>query len=246
MNKNKVSIIVLVVAVMAILAVVIGVVIVGASPKTPPVVEDFIEDNGIAKAIEIRDRRSKIENSKKNINTTIPEFQNLENAFQDSINNKIYKDLNDVNVYNYATEGLEEDEIGKFTYEVDYERYNSDKYLSIVASQYIHLGDGRPRIQKKCYVIDAERNASVILEDLFGKKYEYETAIIKEINAQAARSGLELIGGNGLSELSKNQAYYIKDNKLIIYFEASEIAATAVGELEFIMPFEMVDGKFVI
>ena len=224
----------------------IGIFVVNTLQNTPPTIEENEQEKGAAKDVIIRDKVSKLENSKKSINTIIPEFQNLDSDFQSNMNYKIDKDLNDVNVYKEMTESLESEEIGKFRYEMEYDRYNCGKYLSIVAKQYIHLGDGRPKMQKKCYVIDAERNASVLLEDVFANKYDYKTSIIGEINSQATKQGIELIGGNGLSELSKNQAFYIQDNKLVIYFEASEISATAVGELEFIMPYEMVDGKFVI
>ena len=95
----------------------------------------------------------------------------LEGIYQKrNINLKIHNDLNDVNVYNNSIEGLAEDERGFFTYEASYERYNCGKYLSIVANQYIHLGNGRPRNQKKCYVIDAENNDTVTLVDIFANK----------------------------------------------------------------------------
>lgn len=205
-----------------------------------------VVEQSISETIKIKDNISKYENSKKSINVAIPEFQNLEDDYERFINFKIYNNLNDVSVYKDAIEGFEEDEIGFFTYETDYERYNCDKYISIVANQYIHLGDARPRIQKKCYVINAETNATAVLKDVFENKNNFEAAILEEINKQAGRKNIELVGGNGLKKLSDTQAFYIKNNKIIIYFEASEIAATAVGELEFKMPFKMVNGLFVI
>lgn len=211
-----------------------------------PVVDESDKKASVAETIAIRDIVNKIESSTKSVNTVIPEFQNLESRFKDRINLEIYNELNETNVYADATEGFEEEEIGFFTYEVNYDRYNSDKYISIVASQYIHLGVGRPRMQKKCYVVNAEENTSMLLMDVFKNQTNYKNSILEEINSQAAKQEIELVGGNGVKELADNQAFYIKDNKLIIYFEASEIAATAVGELEFIMPFEMIDGKFVI
>jgi len=83
------------------------------------------------------------------------------------------------------------------------------------------------------------------LMDVFENKLNYKKNIIAEINKQAIDKNLELMGGNGLTQLDDEQAFYIKDNKIIIYFEASEIAATAVGELEFEMPFEMKEDKFI-
>jgi len=200
----------------------------------------------LSENILIKDKKVIYSNSTHEVNLIIPEFQNIEGDYGSYINSKIYNDLSDNKVYQEAIEGYENETPGFFTYETNYERYNCGKYLSVVVNQYIHLGYGRPRVQKKCYVLDVSRNASPVLMDLFEDKINYKKVIIDEINQQAAKENIELIGGNGLKELSELQSFYIKDNQLILYFEASEIAATAVGELEFTMPFEMVDGKFII
>jgi len=202
-------------------------------------------ETAISTTILIRDKISQYSNSSKLVDTVIPEFQNLEDEFERTINLKIHKELDEIEVYKKATEGLSQDEIGFFTYETSYDRYNCGKYISVVADQYIHIGNGRPRIQKKCYVINAETNATMTLMDVFENKLNYKKNIIAEINKQAIDKNLELMGGNGLTQLDDEQAFYIKDNKIIIYFEASEIAATAVGELEFEMPFEMKEDKFI-
>lgn len=207
-------------------------------------IPEIVETNFLAASVSIRDKVTKIENSTKSVSVEIPQFQNLEDSYERYLNKKIESDLSDVNVYENAIEGYGSGEIGLFTYEVKYERYNWENYLSIVAEQYIHLGDGRPRIQKKCYVVDVSNNSSPALVDLFVNKNDYKAAILDEINRQAEEMQIELVGGNGLKDLSDTQAFYIKDGTLILYFESSEIAATAVGELAFTMPFEMVNGKF--
>ena len=205
-----------------------------------------IEREIISESIIIKDKKTQYENSKKSVNVVIPEFQNLNSDYGNYINSKIYKELNDTSVYENAIQGYSEQEIQNFTYETNYQRYNVEDYISIVATQYIHIGDGRPRNQKKCYVIDARNNMSPALVDIFVEKNAYKAAIIEEINNQASAKNIELIGGNGLKEISDTQAFYIKEGKLIIYFEASEIAATAVGELEFEMPFKMSEGKIAV
>lgn len=201
-------------------------------------------ESSMAETIMINDRKVEIKNSLQDATIILPEFQNLDSEFQKYINSKIEAELNEETVYQNAILGLEEEEIGLFTYDVTYDRYNCGDYISIVINQYIHLGEGRPRIQKKCYVINARENTLAYLCDVFANKDTYQGAIMEEINKQARSMEIELVGGNGLSELNDTQAFYIKDDKLIIYFEASEIAATAVGELEFEMPFKMVNGKF--
>lgn len=238
MNKKKMIILAVIIIVILCMIFII------MSKKNETNLDDNLVEISISETINIKDKTIKNKNSLKDINVTLPEFQNLEDGYEKYINSKIYADLSDITAYNNAILGLDNDEIGLFTYEVTYDRYNCGDYISIVANQYIHLGEGRPRIQKKCYVINVKENATVTLIDVVTNKTNYKDFIIEEINKQAESKNIELIGGNGLSELSDTQAFYIKDNKIVIYFEASEIAAAAVGELEFEMPFEMINNKF--
>lgn len=239
MNKKVLGIVVVIV-----ILLIVGVFIAISFVSNPP--EEMVSGEKITNSIIIKDKKVVYQNSSRDINIIIPEFQNLEESFERYINLKISQDLSETNVYNQATEGYAEDEIGLFTYETNYTRYDCGDYISIVANQYIHFGEARPQIRKKCYVIDSVRSASVSLVDLFADKTNYKKSILDEINRQAEEKNIELVGGNGLKEITDTQAFYLKENQLIIYFESSEIAATAVGELEFVMPFEMVNGKFVL
>lgn len=211
--------------------------------------EVFIENEestvSVSEMISIKDKTNQIQDLYKKVDITYPEFLNLEDNYEKYINQKIYSEINYETVYKETVANYGNEE-AIFTYEAEYNRYNCGDYISIVINQYIHIGDGRPKLQKKCYVIDANTNSTVKLKDIVSRKMDYKTYIIDEINKQAKDMEIELVGGNGLKSISDNQAFYIKDNKLVIYFEASEIAATAVGELEFVMPFEMIENVFVL
>lgn len=237
-NKKKIMVIIGIVVLLLVLYFVLN------NHKDKMVSSDTPLESPVAETIMINDKKVEIKNSLQDVTIILPKFQNLDNEFQKYINAKIETELSEETVYQNATLGLEEEEIGLFTYDVNYNRYNCGDYVSIVMNQYIHLGEGRPRIQKKCYVIHAKENTLSHLSDVVTNKDTYQEVIMEEINKQARSMEIELVGGNGLLELSDTQAFYIKDNKLIIYFEASEIAATAVGELEFEMPFKMVNDKF--
>ena len=240
MNKKLIAIIIAVI-------VIITIVLMALLGQQENNHNEMIDEKPISESVVIKDKASMINTSKRAVDVIIPEFQNLEDGYESYINNKIYSDLSDVNVYDELTHGLSDEEIGKFTYEASYERYNCGEYVSVVANQYIYLeGAARPKTQKKCYVVNAKENASATIVDVFDDKLNYKKAILDEINLQAKLNDIELIGGNGLTNIADTQQFYIKDNKLVIYFEASEIAATAVGELEFVMPFEFVNNKFVI
>ena len=52
------------------------------------------------------------------------------------------------------------------------------------------------------------------------------------------------MGGNGLTKLPAKQKFYVKDDKLVIYFDPSEAAANVYGELHFEMPFVMNESGY--
>ena len=149
-----------------------------------------------------------------------------------------------MSVYNSLASGLADGETGEFDYKTSYERYDCGSYISLVVNQYILFGDSRPISKKKCYVVDSNNKRTAVLEDVFKNKVSYKKRVVAEVNRQAEEAGIELVGGKGITSISEMQAFYIKDNKLHIYFEAAEIAAAAYGELDFELDFEMVDGKF--
>ena len=85
----------------------------------------------------------------------------------------------------------------------------------------------------------------VYLSQMFEPGVKFESAIIAEIEKQAAAKHIELMGGNGIDSLKQNTKFYIKDAKLIIYFAPAEIAANVYGELSFEMPFTLkTNGTF--
>ena len=74
----------------------------------------------------------------------------------------------------------------------------------------------------------------------------YKEIIVKEINKQAVDKKLNLVAGNGLSNIPDTQRYFIKEGRLFIYFEPASIAPYLDGEMIFEMPFKFVNGKFIV
>ena len=191
--------------------------------------------------------KSKVVNYNTNrirVEARIPQFENLESSFGAFINNKIYSELDYHNVYNELKKGLEDKDVGDFSYEVTYERYNFYDFISLVVTQNIEFGGSRPTSNKKCYVVNARKGQTAGLKDVFANKTNYKGRIMNEINKQAQEKGIEIVGGNGITSLSDSQAFYVKQEKLHIYFKASEIAPAAAGELDFEMPFVSTNGMF--
>lgn len=188
---------------------------------------------------------SKTSDSKREIHINMPRISSLTDySFQQYINKRMSDTVkyyqNEINVV------LDENTpvITKYRYNVEYDRYNNGNYLSIVIDQDYNTGGMRSNAWKDTYNIDVVRNREIYLSDLFESTVDYKKEIIDEINTQAMLKNYELVGGNGLKDIPDKQKFYIKDGKLIIYFDPAAIAPYVYGSLNFEMPFELKDGKF--
>lgn len=191
--------------------------------------------------------QSDTSDSKREIHINMPRISNLSDySFQQSINKRMSDTVkyyqNEINVV------LDEDTpiTTKYRYNVDYERYNNGDYLSIVIEQDYQTGGMRSNSWNDTYNIDVAKNKEIYLKDLFSSTTDYEVEIVSEINKQAALKNYELVGGNGLKDIPEKQKFYIKDGRLVIYFDPAAIAPYVYGSLNFEMPFKLKDGKFVI
>ncbi len=188
---------------------------------------------------EIRD--IKIENHTENLNIScvypkIISFNDKE--FEKYINNEI---VSNINAYRMEIMYLVGDDtpLDKvYKYVVTYDKYVYSKYASVIINQNYETGGIRSNKWKDTYNIDLELEKIIYLDDLF-EKDNYEETIVNEINKQANQKNIILMAGNGLKKISAKQKFYIKDKKLIICFDPSEVANPKYGELEFEMPFAM-------
>lgn len=212
-------------------------------PDVPPVVENKTASEKIIVDATI----SNTSDSKREIHISMPTFSNLSDyAFQQYINQRMNDTVkgyqNEINVV------LDEDTplTTKYRYNVDFNRYNNDDYISLVISQNYQTGGMRSNAWKDTYNVDVTKNTEIYLKDIFDATVDYKQEIISEINKQAEDKNYELVGGNGLSDIPETQKFYIKDGALVIYFDPAAIAPYVYGELHFEMPFEYKDGKFYV
>ena len=198
------------------------------------------------------DTTSNSTNGKVNISGRIPYFLESESEddnaralsnldFAKDINNRIYDIIN-----TYSEEIIlfkdgvsfddKDNDIIKnkqYRYTIDYDRYNNGNYISLVLRLNYNTGGLRSNVWKEVFNIDVVNNKLVKLSDLFSSStYKYEIA--NEIVKQAKEKYINLLD-DGMKTIPDNQKFYIKDEKLIIYFEKSAISK---DEIEFEMPFE--------
>lgn len=181
------------------------------------------------------------------VNAEYPSIQSFSNKnFQKEINDEITKVIF---AYRDETKAIVDEQTPStalYEYRSSYERYNHGDYLSLVISNDYETGGIRTNKWKDIYNIDVRNEKIIYLEDIFNASVNYEEEILSEIQKQATRNNYILMNGAGLNSLNHNQKFYIKDEKLIIYFDPAEIAPASYGELQFEMPFIFSEGKFII
>ena len=211
-----------------------------------------VEQTPLSETIEVRTRNTPNESPRVFVDTKWPEILNLSNySKQEIINDQIYESIipyiDEINVVSEGITSVEESDnlmsTKQYHYDVDFERYNNDIYLSLVVTQDIRisLGDSevgglRSNKWKDTYVVDCNTSDLVQLKDICNFA-NYKAVILDEVNRQAKANNYTLAGDGELTKLSDTQRFYIKDGKLIIYFEPASIAPYLLGELEFEMPF---------
>lgn len=174
---------------------------------------------------------------------TIQSFKNkdFQKFVNDSITEVIFAYINEIK----AIVDDETPTTALYTYKTSYEKFTYGDYLSLVITNDYQTGGIRSNKWKDIYNINVRSERIFYLNDIFPSNVDYEKEILKEINKQAKDNNYVLMNGVGLNELKEKQKFYIKDEKLIIYFDPSEIAPATYGELQFEMPFTLDEnGKF--
>ncbi|MCT4618320.1 MAG: DUF3298 and DUF4163 domain-containing protein [Marinisporobacter sp.] len=151
----------------------------------------------------------------------------------------------------WAKEGVEDAK--KYDYEmrpysvyVDFEeKKNEGELLSIYTTYYEYTGGAHGMYNDIAYNIDLKTGKILELKDLFKEDYDYEKVInekIKEqidrINKASEENGSEdnYMYYEGFEGIRKEHSFYLKDNKLGIYFGLYEIAPYAAGIPTFEIP----------
>ncbi len=241
MNGKIIIIILIVVSII----VVATVAVIHSQSKHEVVTEEPVSFTDDAAKYSIISREYNVSSNNFVVNSKIPQFVDLDPTFNSYINNKMTQELDYNMVYKDMIQGMGSSDIGLFTYETNFERYNFGYVVSLIVNQRASLEGQRETVRRKCYVIDTKNNSSAKLMDVFKNKSGYKKAVLNEINDQAFQKNIQFIGGNQLQTLSDLQSFYIKDRELYIYFEPSEIASFSDGQLDFKMPFKEEDGLFV-
>ena len=199
----------------------------------------IIEDNS---NIEIVDKVYKSKNNYLDINVIIPQIKGLNNNKQEKIiNDKIIKwtQLWIVEAKGIADEYFKDNPSPLISYQL-YARYkitNKDDIISFYIDYYQFTGGAHGITNRVAYNIDVATGNELKLEDIFKKDFLYKDVINNEISRQIKKDpDRYFTGKDGFNGINENQNFYIKNKKLVIYFELYEIAPYASGISEFVIP----------
>ena len=100
------------------------------------------------------------------------------------------------------------------------------------------------RYAKLHYNIEKSSGNEMQLKDIFKDNYNYKDIINKEISRQISKDpDRYFTGKDGFNGIGDNQNFYIKNNKVVIYFGLYEIETYAAGISEFIISNNLFEGN---
>jgi hypothetical protein len=189
-------------------------------------------------------------------NISIPVISGLaDERIQNQLNKKFKEDIMKFQKENEqsAKEYLEEDKAGGYearmyaAYVTDVsfqEMKNEGNILSILVSYCAYTGGAHGSQDDVAYNIDLKTGKEIKLKDLFKEGYDYKKAIdqkiqksIDDLTVKLKKEAL-IKGENpkevynpyqGFDGIAKDQKFYLKDDKLVVYFGQYEIAPYAAG-----------------
>ena len=204
------------------------------------------EDNS---NVNIVDKIYKSKNNYLDINVVVPQINGISNKKQeDIVNDKVIKwTENWINeVKQIADEYFKDKPSPLMPYQL-YARYkvtNNSDIISFYIDYYQFSGGAHGITNRIAYNIEKSSGNEMQLKDIFKDNYNYKDIINKEISRQISKDpDRYFTGKDGFNGIGDNQNFYIKNNKVVIYFGLYEIAPYAAGISEFIISNNLFEGN---
>ena len=219
---------------------------IGSYPQAMLKTSELNEDNS---NVNIVDKIYKSKNNYLDINVVVPQINGIGNKKQeDVVNDKIIKWteswINEVK--QIADEYFKDKPSPLMPYQL-YARYkvtNNSDIISFYIDYYQFSGGAHGITNRIAYNIEKSSGNEMQLKDIFKDNYNYKDIINKEISRQISKDpDRYFTGKDGFNGIGDNQNFYIKNNKVVIYFGLYEIAPYAAGISEFIISNNLFEGN---
>jgi hypothetical protein len=131
-----------------------------------------------------------------------------------------------------------------YVVDIDYEIMRNNRNILSIYTMYNKYDDNSTEYYNDvAYNIDLRTGNLLNLKDLFVSDYNYEKPINNEIKKMIEKDKDRNMYTE-FEEIAINQKYYLKDNKLIIYFSPGEIAQNGIGNPRFEIPISLFGENF--
>jgi hypothetical protein len=123
-----------------------------------------------------------------------------------------------------------------YTYDIDYVvTYNQDDVISLVMSQYSDTGGAHGMTNREAFTFSLKDGKRLLLSDLFGANPNYKQQLNTKLNKLVKAEESYLGGFNGLNT---EKYFYLKDDKVVLFFQLYEYTAYAAGFPEYTFSFK--------
>lgn len=125
----------------------------------------------------------------------------------------------------------------KYECYVNYECYINGTILSIVVDYYSYTGGAHGLTYREAINIDIKNNSYLSLKDLFKDKENYKEHVVNAIHEKMEEEPEKYFSTEVSSIENFNEKnFYVKDNKLVVFFQIYDIAPYVSGMPEFVIP----------
>mgnify|MGYP000852374480 FL=1 len=211
---------------------------------------DEVASEAVLKITEMQIKES---GSNIDLELVIPVVEGLANSdVQASINSTLENDIKSFQMYMLNMAGEEynnnnEKYVAKTSFKTN---YKGENILSISVIFYQYTGGAHGIYDMVGYNFDLKKGTLIELNELLANE-SYKDIINEEIKRQISENEKNIDyfeDESGFKSIASQQPYYIKDDKLVIFFSLYEIAPYASGIPEFEIPLSLFgeDIKFEI
>lgn len=113
--------------------------------------------------------------------------------------------------------------------------YNQDNVLSLVMYQYSDTGGAHGMTYRQAFTFSLKDGKQLLLGDLFGANPNYKKELNAKLNKLVKAEGGYLGGFNGLTT---EKYFYLKEDKVVLFFQLYEYTAYASGIPEYTFSFK--------
>ncbi|AWV31298.1 PdaC/SigV domain-containing protein [Paenibacillus odorifer] len=124
----------------------------------------------------------------------------------------------------------------KYTYDSGYVvTYNQNGVISIVMHQYSDTGGAHGMTNREAFTFSLKDGKRLLLGDLFGANPNYKKQLNAKLSKLLKAEASYLGGFNGLNT---EKYFYLKDDKVVLFFQLYEYTAYAAGFPEYTFSFK--------